>query len=106
MRSAASDAKSYIGMSAAGAYTRLLLAHAHVQRVAVFRYASPPPLQQRLRPSNEEQLLIDQALALRKNAPLPFWNALFGACLLAQTHTFRVDRRSILSQRAGRSRRL
>lgn len=87
MRTATAHANPWVGMSAAGAYTRLLLAHGCVQRVAIFRYPSHPPLQQRFRPSGEEQCLIDQALDLRKRASLPFWNALFGACLLAQAHT-------------------
>jgi hypothetical protein len=77
----------YIGMSSASAYTQLLLTHLRVQRVSVFRYRSPPSLQQRIQLTSPELLLIDQALALRRSTRLPFWNALFTVCLLSETHT-------------------
>ena len=81
------DVQRYVGMSAASAYTQLLLTHLRVQRISVFRYRSPPSLQQRIQLTSADQLLIDQALTLRKSARLPFWNALFSACLLSETHT-------------------
>lgn len=81
------DVQCYVGMSAASAYTRLLLTHLCVQRVSVFRYRSPPLLQQRIQLTSAEQSLIDQALALRRGTHLPFWNALFTACLLGEAHT-------------------
>lgn len=81
------DVQRYVGMPAARAYTRLLLAHPWVRRVAVFRYESPPSLQRRIPLTPAEQTLIDQALALRESTQLPFWNALFTASVMGQMHT-------------------
>lgn len=81
------DVQRYVGMSAASAYTQLLLTHLRVQYVSVCRYRSPPSLQQRIQLTSPDLLLIDQALALRKSTRLPFWSALFTTCLLNETHT-------------------
>ena len=81
------DVQRYVGMSSASAYTQLLLAHERTQRVSVFRYRTPPSLQQRIQLTPIEQSLISQALTLRKSTRLPFWNALFTACVMDQTHT-------------------
>lgn len=81
------DTRSLVGLAAADAYTKIILSHGSVRRVSVYQYSSPPTLQQRIAITPNEQLLIDQALVLRKDTKLPFWNALFAACLQSQTHS-------------------
>lgn len=78
------DAESLVGMAAADAYATILLSHRSVQRITVYKYSSPPLLQQRITITSIEQNLIDSALALRKETHLPFWHALFAACLKRQ----------------------
>lgn len=77
----------YVGMSSADAYTQILLMHRHVQRAAVFRYHSPPPLQRRIQLTSDEQSLVDRAISLRKSTHLPFWHALFATFLQGESHT-------------------
>lgn len=81
------DTQSLVGLAAADAYTKIILSHGNVQRVSVYEYSSPPSLQQRINVTPGEQFLIDQALVLRKDTKLPFWNALFAAYLQSQTHS-------------------
>jgi len=81
------DVQSFVGMEAADAYAKILLSHRSVQQVSVYRYASPPTLQQRIPVKAIEQSLIDQALAIRKDVFLPFWHALFVACLKSQAYS-------------------
>lgn len=81
------DDQDWIGLPASKAYTRLLLAQAHVRSFSVFRYCAPPPLQQRIRMTEAEQAVIEHALELRHTAHLPFWNAIFASCLLGDTLT-------------------
>ena len=76
-----------IGKPAAFAYTALLLSHSRVQQIHVFKYRSPPPLQQRIAMTATEQGIIEHALELRRAVCLPFWNAVFAACLIRQQHT-------------------
>ena len=81
------DMRSLVGLEAANAYAKILLSHGSVRRVSIYKYSSPPPLQQRMVITPNEQSLIDQALVLRKDTKLPFWNALFAACLQNQSHS-------------------
>lgn len=81
------DVQSWVGLAASTAYTRLLLSEPCVQRVSVFKYSSPPSLQQRMQMTEAEQSLVEHALLLRATTYLPFWNAMFASCLLHQTHS-------------------
>lgn len=81
------DLRNLVGLTAADAYARILLSHGNVQRISVYKYNSPPTLQQRIAITPNEQSLIDQALVLRRDTKLPFWNALFATCLQSQTHS-------------------
>lgn len=81
------DPKNWIGLPASTAYTRLLLSEPSVQRVSVFKYSSPPPLQQRIQMTEAERALVEHALSLRRTTHLPFWNAVFASCLMQQTHS-------------------
>jgi len=81
------DMRGLVGLAAADAYAKILLSPASVQRVSVYKYSSPPLLQQRISITPNEQSLIDEALVLRKDTKLPFWNALFAACLQMQAHS-------------------
>lgn len=78
------DVESLIGLAAANAYTKILLSHCSIQRITVYKYSSPPLLQQRITITSTEQKLIDLALILRKENYLPFWHAIFAACLKSQ----------------------
>lgn len=78
------EVESLVGMAAANAYTKILLSHRSIQRIAVYKYSSPPLLQQRITITSTEQNLIDLALAIRKESHLPFWHAIFAACLKSQ----------------------
>ena len=74
-------ANSYVGLTAATAYARLLLSDERMKRVSVFRYRSPPSLQNRIELSKSERALIDRALNFRAETRLPFWTSLFAICL-------------------------
>ena len=82
-----SAVQSLVGLAAADAYAKILLSHHEAQHVSVYKYSSPPPLQQRIIITPSEQSLIDLALVLRKDTHLPFWNALFTACIKSQSHS-------------------
>lgn len=77
-----SDLNALLGQPAAVAYRVLLLAQPILQQWSVFRYSSPPTLQQRVPITAAEQAVIDQALEIRELTKIPFWHAVFGACLL------------------------
>jgi len=84
--SESNDLQSLIGQPAARAYKTILLSHPIV-RVAVFNYQSPPKLQQRAVLTDEENTLINNALKLRANSCIPFWDALFSVCLTSGRFT-------------------
>lgn len=78
--------RSFVGLSAACAYTRLL-SLLKVQRATILRYSSPPPLQSRVELTQDDQSLIQDALKIRQETKMPFWNALFSAALVRQYHS-------------------
>lgn len=80
------DIGDFVGLRGAHAYTKLL-ALLQVQRATILRYSSPPPLQNRVELSRDDHLLIQEALKIRKETKLPFWNALFSAALTQQYHS-------------------
>lgn len=81
------DPQNWLGLPASTAYTRLLLLEPRIQRVSVFKYSSPLPLQRRIQMTEVEHSLVEHALLLRRTAHLPFWNAVFASCLLRETHS-------------------
>src|ERR1700730_10937093 len=70
-----------VGTPAPAVYRSLMLAHEEIARCTLCRYSSPPSLQQRIKITEYESELIDLALSLRESAMIPFWEAVFAACL-------------------------
>jgi hypothetical protein len=81
------DAQSWVGLPASTAYTRLLLSDPRVQRFSVFKYRTPPTLQQRIQMTEADKAIMEHALELRRTAHLPFWNAMFASCLIRGTYS-------------------
>lgn len=69
------------GEEAPIAYRDLILSHSDVEAVTVCRYKTPPFLQQRINMSYFEEKIIETALGIRSEAKIPFWEAIFSACL-------------------------
>lgn len=72
-----------VGTDAPTAYRDLILAHTDVVAITVCRYRTPPLLQQRIRATPFEQEIIAIALDIRSEVKIPFWEAIFAACLRA-----------------------
>lgn len=70
-----------LGKTAPVAYRAVLLAHGDVQICTVFRYVSPPSLQERIAITDFENDIIKRALSIREGAKIPFWEAVFSACI-------------------------
>lgn len=75
--------RGLVGTTAPVAYRALLLANPKLEKITVCRYSTPPLLQQRIRVGPFEQRMIDRALELRAETKIPFWQAVFSACILA-----------------------
>lgn len=69
------DRSSWAGCRAPEAVRRLVLALPEVRSITLASYNHLPILQQRLEPSPEEQEAIKEALRLRSDLGLPFWDA-------------------------------
>jgi len=76
-----SELDELIGRTAAVAYRAILLAHQDLKSCTVFEYDSPPLLQQRITITEFEKAIIEQALSIREITKIPFWEAVFSACL-------------------------
>jgi hypothetical protein len=63
----------------------LLLSDPRVQRVSVFKYRTPPALQQRIQMTEADNAVLAHALELRRTTHLPFWSAIFASCLIRGT---------------------
>ncbi len=72
-----------VGTNAPTAYRDLIMAHADVVAITVCRYKTPPLLQQRINATPFEQEIISIALDIRSEVKIPFWEAIFAACLRA-----------------------
>ena len=72
-----------VGTDAPTAYRDLILAHADVVAITVCLYKTPLLLQQRISATPFEQEIIDTALGIRSEVKIPFWEAIFAACLRA-----------------------
>jgi len=70
-----------VGADAPTAYRDLIIAHPDVVAVTACRYKTPPLLQQRITTTALEQEIIAAALSIRSDAKIPFWEAIFAACL-------------------------
>jgi hypothetical protein len=73
--------QALVGKTAAVAYRTLLLAQPDIRTFTVFRYVSPPRLQERITVTAPEQEVIERARLVREQTKFPFWEALFAACL-------------------------
>ncbi|MEW6684482.1 MAG: hypothetical protein AB1451_16425 [Nitrospirota bacterium] len=80
-RLTSADLTGLLGKSAAVAYRVILLAQETVKGCTVFKYISPPPLQERVALTDFEKEIVEQALLIRENTKLPFWEAVFSACI-------------------------
>ena len=69
------------GVAAASAYRELLLAHDSIDRIWISQYETPPSLQQRIQMTQFERDIVTVALEIREKAMIPFWEAVFAACL-------------------------
>lgn len=76
-----------VGADAPTAYRQLIMAHAGVSGVTLCRYKTPPLLQERIEITQAEQQLINKAMGIREYAQIPFWEALFSACLQAESYS-------------------
>ena len=76
-----SNLEQLIGQTAAIAYRSLLLSHHDLKRCTLFKYKTPPPLQQRVSITTFEKAIIEQALSIREQTKIPFWEAIFSACI-------------------------
>ncbi len=72
-----------VGTDAPTAYRDLIMAHSNVVAITVCRYETPPLLQQRINPTVFEQEIITAALSIRGETRIPFWEAVFAACIKA-----------------------
>lgn len=70
-----------IGKKASVAYRSVLLAHHDLRKCTVFKYDSPPTLQQRVEITAFEKAIIEQALLIREETKIPFWEAIFSSCV-------------------------
>src|SRR5689334_3576832 len=75
-----------IGADAPTAYCELALSFQELTSVTVCRYQTPPLLQERISIGEVEQGVIDAALLIRESVQIPFWEALFAACLRDGKH--------------------
>jgi hypothetical protein len=71
-----------VGKSAAVAYRAILLENSDVQQCTVFHYKTPPLLQQRIVMTPFEEEIVKRALEIRATTKIPFWEAVFSACVL------------------------
>jgi hypothetical protein len=51
-----------------------------LEAACYFEYQHPPLLQDRVKLTKDEELILDQAVALRASSRLPFWEALMLSC--------------------------
>lgn len=79
--SAAIEERSLVGIRAPSLYRRILLSDPGTQSASICKYTAPPPLQQRIEMTRYEADILEVALAIRQSNNLPFWEALFSACL-------------------------
>lgn len=73
--------RALIGKTAGQAYAAILLANVGLCTCTVFRYSSPPKLQERITVGAAEQQIVERALVLKREIRLPFWETVFAACL-------------------------
>lgn len=72
-----------IGQQAPKAYRCLLLADQNISVCKVLKYETPPSLQKRVEIKEFEETIIQQALVIRENIKIPFWEAVFSACVIS-----------------------
>ncbi len=62
-------------------YANIILAHPNVESAYVFAYQRPLAFQQRIKMTDFEKEIVESALSIRANAGVPFWEAIFIACI-------------------------
>ena len=72
-----------LGMPATKAYGAILMSIENLVDFTVFNYPPPPLLQDRVQQSDFERQIIQDALELRGETGMPFWEAIFNCCLKA-----------------------
>jgi hypothetical protein len=91
-----------MGRQAAIAYRELLLAHEGVKEIRFCHYQAAPFLQQRIELNSFEQEIVATALVIRSNTKIPFWEAIFAACLKAGKSTNALLDAVLLHQGQGK----
>lgn len=69
------------GSEAHLAYRSLILARPEITHFGICRYKTPPPLQERITLTTEEEEIVQKALERREDGVTPFWHAVFATCL-------------------------
>jgi hypothetical protein len=90
-----------VGCRAADAYRELLLAYEGIREIRFCRYRAAPFLQQRIELNTFEQEIVKVALEIRANAKIPFWEAVFAACLKSGKTTEALLDAAMLHQGQG-----
>ncbi len=98
-----SEIDELIGKPASLAYRTLILAHQNIERCTIFRYTSPPLLQERIEIKEFEKTIIEQALSIRKATKVPFWEAIFSACMKSGECTAALLKATFFHQGQGQS---
>ena len=95
----------FLGKQATEACAELIRAHQSISKVRICHYEAPPSLQKRIKMSRIEEDLVNVALKIRKEVGMPFWEALFAACLKEGRFTNPLLDAALFHQGTGRKRR-
>ncbi len=71
----------FLGKQAAKAMEELIRDYQSIKKIRICQYEPPLSLQQRIKMDKIEEKLVDSALKIRQDVGMPFWEALFAACL-------------------------
>ena len=82
-RSFPADVNSLVGLTAPVVYTSVFLANQKSSILTLCKYTTPLSLQERVVMTLYERVIIEKALDIRKSHKLPFWEAIFYACIEA-----------------------
>lgn len=94
-------AGEFIGKQATEACEELIRVHQWISKVRICHYKAPPSLQQRIEMGRIEEKLVNAALKIRKDVGMPFWEALFAACLKQRRFTNPLLDAALLHQGTG-----
>jgi len=96
----------FLGKQASEAFAELICVHQSISKVKICYYEAPPSLQKRVKMSRLEEELVNAALKIRKEVGMPFWEALFAACLKAGRFTNPLLDAALLHQGPGSKKQI